>query len=265
VVEDRVGYSCWVDGGGPNKGRVDVTPIGNSVKNEPVYSFNLPSGGIHGAITNSGKVFFAPSEGICWVAADTELKLKPEEVKIHRIDLGKEGDKPLRTGAFINFKTNVVFVTGKDSSAALVVLNAKADEPKPIKLPISVKPGNQPTTPEVVITREGKGYALVFHDHAKDVDAEDRLDIFELDPNGDGDCADLKLVKSLKVGKSCVEGHFGHHDISFDADRRFGFLTNPGDGTLSILSLKTWEIVSTLKLGGTPTAVLACGTQDLDD
>ena len=26
VVDNKVGYSCWIDGGGPNQGRVDVTP-----------------------------------------------------------------------------------------------------------------------------------------------------------------------------------------------------------------------------------------------
>ena len=53
--------------------------------------------------------------------------------------------------------------------------------------------------------------------------------------------ADAKVIKTVKVGKSAVEGHFGHHDLSFDADKQFGVFTNPGDGTVCVLSLKTLE------------------------
>lgn len=45
-----------------------------------------------------------------------------------------------------------------------------------------------------------------------------------------------------------MDGHFGHHDMAFDAEKRFGFFTNPGDGTISVLSLKTLEVVTTLTL-----------------
>ena len=265
VVADKVGYSAWIDGGGPNKGRVDVTPVTDATKTEPAYSFHLPVGGIHGAIANSGKVFFAPAEGICWVEADLLLKRKPEEVKVHRLDLGKDDDKPRRTGAFVNYKNYVLFVTGKEASAALVLLEAKADEPKPISLPLNVKKGCRALTPAIVTTPEGKTYALVFHDHASGVAVEDALQIFDLDPNGDNDCSDAKLVKTLTVGNSAVEGHFGHHDVAFDADGRYAFFTNPGDGTLSVLSLKTLEIVQTLPIGGRPGAIVARGGIETDD
>ncbi len=265
VVDDKVGYSAWIDGGGPNKGRVDVTPVGNSTKNEPAYSFYLPTGGIHGAITNSGKVFFAPLDGICWVEADTAMKLKPADVKVNHLALGKDGDKPLRTGAFVNHGQYVVFTTGKDASSALVLLNAKDVSPKPIMVALGVKKGTQAVTPEIVVTPDGKAYAFVFHDHAKDVEVDDALEIIALDPNGDGDCSDAKIVKSLKVGKSAVDGHYGHHDMTFDAEKRFGFFTNPGDGTISILSLKSLEVVATLKVGGTPTAIVAVGSRETED
>jgi hypothetical protein len=264
VVDDKVGYSAWIDGSGPNKGRVDVTPVTASAKSEPAYSFHLPSGGIHGAIANSGKVFFAPADGIDWVEADTRLKLKAEQVKVRHIDLGKEDDKPRRTGAFVNHGHHVLFVTGKDSPN-LVVLNAKSAEPKPVLHPLAVRKGTHAVTPEVVTSVDGKAYALVFHDRIKDADAEDALEVIALDPNGDGDFADAKSVKVLKVGKSAVEGHFGHHDIAFDADRRYGFFTNPGDGTVAVLSLKTLDVVATFPVGGTPTAIVARGGEDHDD
>lgn len=264
VVEDKVGYSAWIDGGGPNKGRVDVTPVTASAKSEPAYSFHLPTGGIHGAIANSGKVFFAPMDGIDWVEADTALKLKADQVKVHHIDLGKEGDKPQRTGAFVNHGHHVLFVIGKEAPS-LVLVNAKDTEPKTVMVPLAVKKGTQAVTPAVVTSVDGKAYAFVFHDRVKDADTEDFLEVIALDPNGDGDLSDAKSIKTLKVGRSAVEGHFGHHDIAFDADRRYGFMTNPGDGTISVLSLKTLEVVATFAVGGTPTAIIARGGEDHDD
>lgn len=115
------------------------------------------------------------------------------------------------------------------------------------------------------MTADGKAYALVFHDHAKGVDVEDALEIVALDPNGDGDCSDAKVLKTLKVGKSAVEGHFGHNDMAFDAEKQFGFFTNPGDGTLSVRSLKSLDVVNTFKVGGTPTAIVALGKRERDD
>ena len=265
VVDDKVGYSAWIDGGGPNKGRVDVTPVTDKEKGEPKYSFKLPSGGIHGAIANSGKVFFAPSDGVCWVEADGGLKLKADDVKVNHVALGKDGDKPRRTGAFVNHGTYVLFVTGKEASASLVLLDAKKAEPKPVTVALNVKKGTQAVTPHVAVTPEGKAYAFIFHDHAKGVDVEDALEIVALDPNGDGDCSDAKVVKTLKVGKSAVEGHFGHHDMAFDAEKRFAFITNPGDGTISVLSLKSLDVVNTFKVGGTPTALVALGSRETDD
>jgi len=265
VVEDTVGYSAWIDGGGPNKGRVDVTPIAGAARGEPRYSFNLPSGGIHGAIANSGKVFFAPADGVCWVEADTGLKLTAGAVKVNHVPLGKDGDKPRRTGTFVNHAHHVLFVTGKDENSALVLLDAKKPEPKPVTVPLHVKKGTQARTPVVAVTPEGTAYAFVFHDHAKGVDVEDALEVIALDPNGDGDGSDAKVVKSLKVGKSAVEGHFGHHDMAFDSEKRFGFFTNPGDGSISVLSLKTLDVVTTFRVGGAPAALVACGSRETED
>lgn len=265
VVDDKVGYSAWIDGGGPNKGRVDVTPVTAGARSEPAYSFYLPTGGIHGATANSGKVFFAPADGVCWVEADTAARLKPDQVAVRHISLGKDGDKPRRTGAFVNHGHHVVFVTGKDAAAALVVLNARDAEPKPVTVALGVKKGTQAVTPIVGATPEGKAYAFVFHDRAEDVEAEEALEVVALDPNGDGDCSDAKVVKTLKVGKSAVDGHFGHHDMAFDGEKRFGFFTNPGDGTVSVLSLKSFEVVATFTVGGTPAAIVACGGRATDD
>ncbi len=264
VADDKVGYGSWIDREGANKGRVDVTAIATDAKREPAYSFHLPSGGIHGATANGGKVFFAPTDGIDWVDADLGLKLKTADVKVNHIDLGKEGDTPRRTGAFAEHGQHVLFVTGK-AKAELAVLDAKATEPKPVFVPLASKKDTAAVTPECVTAPDGKPYALVFHDKKKDADAEDVLEIIAIDPNADGSYADAKSVKTLTVGKSAVDGHSGHHAIAFDATRRYGFFTNPGDGSICVLCLKRWEVIATFAVGGTPTAIIARGGQDHDD
>lgn len=264
VVEDKVGYACWIDGGGPNQGRVDVTPITTKDKTEPAYSFYLPSGGIHGATHCCGKVFFAPAAGICWVEADTGLKLKADQVKVRHIDLGSEGDTPRRTGSFHTLGRYVLFVTGKQAPQ-LVILDAQATEPQPRFVPLTPTPGTTALLADAVTTVDGKPYAFVFHDRKKDAEAADRLEIVALDPNGDGRFDDARPIKTLTIGASAVEGHFGHHDLAFDADRRFGFFTNPGDGTIAVLSLKTFEVVATYSVGGKPAAIVARGGEDPED
>ena len=222
---DIVGYGTWIDGGGPNKGRVDVTPFGSSAP-EPAYSFRLPTGVIHGAISCENKVFFAPAAGVCWVAGDADASTKAEEVKVNTIDLGKEGETPRRTGAFAALGRHVLFTTGK-AEPALAILDAKADAPKPVFVKLAAKPGTSSTPPELVMSAGGKPFAFVFHDAVKDSDAGDSLEIISLDPNGDGDFADAASLKVLAVGKSKVEGHSGHHAAASDADGRYLFLHEP--------------------------------------
>jgi hypothetical protein len=262
VVNDAVGYSCWIDGGGPNAGKVDVTPIGApAIK----YSFTLPSGVIHGATACANKVFFAPADGICWVEADTRFALAADKVQVHHIPLGKTGDKPNRTGAFETHGNHVLCVTGREDLAKLVIVRATAAEPKPVFVPLHGKAGNKPVTPAVVSVDKKTPTAFVFHDHDRETEAEDLLEVIALDPDGDRDYADARLVKVLKVGPSAVSGHFGHHAIAFDADGRVAFITNPGDGTISVLDLVKLEIKATFKVGGTPTALIAHGGRDAED
>ncbi len=265
VVDGKVGYSAWIDGGGPNKGRVDVTPIRDGGPCEPAYSFYLPSGVIHGATTAADKVFFAPAQGLCWVQVDRTASAKPEEVKVHHIDLGQDGDKPLRTGAFATFGRFVFCVTGKGQSGQLVLIDAAAAEPTPKFISLAGHEGTKPVTPIIVKTVVGRMLALVFHDHDKGVEAEDTLDVIDLDPDRNGDFSDAKLIKSLPVGQSAVDGHYGHHDAAVDADGRCVLITNPGDGTISVLSLKNLEFVTTFKVGGMPTMIVARGGLETED
>jgi hypothetical protein len=266
VVDDRVGYSAWIDGGGPNKGRVDVTRISEQSAQQPAYSFYLPSGGIHGAAVCADKVFFAPAAGICWVQADPQAQLKPDAVQIHHIDLGNEEGKPRRTGAFTTYKHYLLFTTGKSQQAALAIVDAKAATPQPWFVPLPVPAGTQPVTPIVADTAYDRLYAFVFCDRSNShQEANEVLHVIDLDPNRDNKLDDARLLKTIPVGRSAVSGHFGHHDLAFDSEKQYGFLTNPADQTLVVLSLKTLEPVTSFSFPGKPTALLAIGSRETDD
>lgn len=258
VAGDKVGYGTWI-GGGPTAGRVDVTPVSLTGTPAVGYSFALPTGATHGATACGGKVFFAPADGVCWVAADPDMKLKPDQVKVTHVPLGKDGDEPLRTGAFAAHGRWVLCVTGKEAAGKLVLLDAGAADPKPVFVALTGGAHHKPLTPAVVLAGGKVPLALVFHDHPKGAGATDRLDVVALDPNADGDFADAKVVKSLPVGPSAVDGHHGHHAAGFDANGGWAFFTNPGAGTVSALDLKTLEVVATFPVGGTPTALIVHG------
>ncbi|WP_145371973.1 YncE family protein [Maioricimonas rarisocia] len=260
AVDDIVGYSTWIDGGGPNAGRVDVVDLRSGQNEAPAYTFTLPSGIVHGATVNSGRVYFAPADGICRVDADLDLKESADSVEVHHISLGtdEETEKPLRTGAFANHRNWVLFSTGSADSLALGLIDARAPSEQVVKVPIDVADGLSLVTPKVVRTRGGKRYAFLFQDR-KEGDIQEKLTIVDLDPNGDRDFADARVTTTLPVGASKVEGHFGHHGICFAPNGKFAVVTNPGDGTLQVLSLEDLEFEATLQVGGTPSAIGSTG------
>jgi hypothetical protein len=259
AVNGKVCYSTWVDRDGDNQGRVDVIPIdGDSIRKG--YQLKLPSGGLHGATANSGRVFFAPSDGICWLDADLDLKLRPEEVQIRHISLGvdSKSGKPMRTGAFTNHNQYVLFMTGAADQATLCIVDAKATEPSVLKMAMPIAEGLAWTTPACVKTPAGKNYALLFSDR-RSSEAEETLAVVDLDPNADGNLSDARVAKTIAVGPSRVVGHGGHHEVSFSASGRLAFITNPGDGSIWILSLKDLNVESKHQVSGTPSRIVAMG------
>lgn len=263
AVNNVVAYSSWIDGGGPNLGRVDVVDLRQS---EPKisYSFNLPTGVIHGATANSGKVFLAPADGVCWVDADTSLSQSGDSVKVHYLSLGKdaESDKPLRTGAFENSRNWVLFGTGMADQSALCLVNAALTEPKIVKVPIDVADGLKLTTPKAVLSL-GKRYAFLFQNRTDpDSDVQELLTIVELDPNRDRDYSDARVKMNLPVGASKVEGHSGHHAITFDAYGRYAIFTEPANGIISVMSLQNFNIVARFRVGGVPNSIVAVGAPE---
>lgn len=256
AVSGKVGYSTWIDRGGDNMGRVDVVGLGSSDKSG--YHFHLPSGGIHGATTNAGKVFFAPTDGICWVKADLNVTSSEEEVDVHHLSLGKDSEgNPKRTGAFSKAGNTVVFTIGRTETPELCMLNAASPKPSVQKLAIDVAEGNSLTTPATIQSRTGAWFALTFEESATGENAE-KLHVIALDPNRDGNCADAKMVKTIVVGRSLIEGHSGHHE-AVPIGRRYVAITNPGDGTIAVISTRGWNVETTLKVDGVPTRLISIG------
>lgn len=258
VIGNEVAYSTWIAAAGPEAGRVDVVGLGaNAGKG---YSFSCPIGGLHGATTNQGKVFFAPAGGVCWVAADRRVEADPADVEVHSISLGTDAEgKPLRTGAFANFQNQVLFVSGKAGEAKLCSLNASAAEPELQELALPVGETESLTTPIAFQTRTGKRIAVLFQED-RDAAENDRLLVVDLDPNSDGNLSDAQLWKTVAVGRNRIApGHQGHHDLTVLPNRRYAVVSNPGDQTLSLLSLADFEIVATLTVPGSPGRVVAVG------
>lgn len=262
TVANRVGYGTWIDGDGPDAGRVDVT---NLATGQIAYSFRTPTGGLHGATACEGKVFFAPVDGVCWVSADLDCTAKASDVKVHHLSLGKANDKPLRTGGFQTLGRHVLCTTGAGPQAQAVLIDAKADSPKPVFVPLGGKPGTRPASPMPVMVNGTVPHLVVFHDRVGESDAAETMEIVALDPNGDGDFADAKVVTSVAVGKSAVQGHAGHHEACADHDGTHLFVTNPGDESIAAYSFKAGKFVATFKVGGKPTAIVARGGRDADD
>lgn len=259
---DQLAYSTWIDGGGPNAGRVDV--VCTSGPGDLKYSLKLPTGVIHGATANSGKVFFAPADGICWTEVDSSLSQSGDSVRIRHLPLGTddETEKPLRTGAFENCRNWVLCATGRGTQSALCLIDAASAEPEIIKLSIDVEDGLKLMTPRTVLSL-GRRYAFLFQDRVDaDSDVQEKLTVVELDPNKDRDFCDARVKTTLAVGASKVSGHHGHHDIAFDAYGRHAVFTEPGTGVISVLKLPAMQVVARFQVGGTPDSIVAVGAAE---
>jgi len=263
-----VAYGTWAAREGENVGRVDVVALTTGGKKTANYSFKLPHGGLHGAIANHGKVFFAPSDGIYWVSADEKLSQSPSTVQFQHISLGKneESQKPYRTGAFSSWGSHVFCVSGSGADAALWSIDANASTISPQKLSLNLPDAHRPSTPVLLKPRKAKSaFAFLFHEDAEASDEPSSLSVVELDPNGDGIFGDAKVTSKLEVGRCQLDGHAGHHELAFDGDRRWGVITNSGDGTLQLLSLENFQLVKKFDVGGRPSKMIAVGGRSQDD
>ncbi len=257
VVDDQVAYSTWIARDGDDCGRVDVVGLG--VNEGKRYSIKCPSGGLHGATTNSGKVFFAPSDGVCWVGADVELDDAPDSVQIHHLSLGKDSDgNPLRTGAFTNLDNTVLFTSGKGEDAKLCWIDAASQSPSVQSIPVELSEGDSLSTPVTVRSRAGKRLAMMFREN-KESPETDSLLVVDCDPDGNGKWDDAEQVKTIPVGRNQMEGHGGHHEVAVLPGGREVVVSNPADATLSVISLTDFTVNATMPVEGVPTRLVAIG------
>jgi hypothetical protein len=257
VIPQQVAYATWIARDGDDCGRVDVVGLGTNGGKS--YSFHCPTGGLHGATANSGKVFFAPTDGICWVNADQNVAQSSDSVHVHHLPLGNDAnDQPLRTGAFENLDQLVLFTAGKGDDAKLCWIDASADAPVVSTLPIKLDEGESLSTPTAVKARAGVKMALLFREN-RDTPEKDTLVFVDLDPNGDGSHEDAVIAKTIAIGRNQIAGHSGHHQvISLPRGREVAF-TNPADGTVTIVSLSDFDKTTTINVGGKPTRLIAIG------
>jgi hypothetical protein len=257
VLENEVAYATWIAPAGDDCGRVDVVGLG--VNDGRRYSIKCPTGMLHGATTNSGKVFFASADGVCWVDGDREVDDDPNSVLVHHLPLGRDDqDKALRTGAFANLGKHVLFTAGKISDAKLCVLDASSDAPTLIELPIPLRDGESLTTPVAVKSRGGRNLALLFRESIESPETDAML-VVDLDQNGDGRFDDPALVKEIAIGRNQINGHAGHHEAVVLPNRRHVVISNPADATISTVSLSDFDVNATLTVNGAPTRLIAIG------
>jgi hypothetical protein len=259
AANGEVALSTWVDREGENAGRIDVTSLSPNGNQAIAYSFKLDQSGLHGATSQGGKFFFAPSNGISWVDGANLLKSEASQIKPRHIDMGKDGDLPRRTGSFTEHAGHVFFVTGKADSTAMGIINASEAEPEVVMVPIDIDPASRAFGPIIATPRRKSPLAFVFHDHAKGVEAPNTISVIELDPNGDGNFGDAKASVQIEVGNSDMAGHSGHHDMSVDGGGLFAWVTNSGDRSLSVISLRDLRVVGTHELPGKPGRLVSIG------
>lgn len=70
------------------------------------------------------------------------------------------------------------------------------------------------------------------------------------------------IAKTIPVPASEVDGHHGHHSISFDSGRRMARFTNPGERTISGISRQDPDVRAKAVVGGTLDAIVAIGAPE---
>ncbi|MCU0720098.1 MAG: hypothetical protein MUC83_10380 [Pirellula sp.] len=253
----KVVYSTWVDREGENTGRIDVVNI-DSKRSSPGYSFKLPAGGLHGATSASKRVFFAPSDGVYSLFADANLSSPPNETAIEHISLGVDAKtgKPNRTGAFENLDSWVLFAYGSGDDSKNGMLDASKPKLNLVSLGLPAGEGLSLVTPVAFQANDGRKLAIVPHDR-KQSENQEKVSVIDLDPNKDSDLSDAKLVSTINVGPSLIEGHSGHHDVSVSPNKRLACISNSGDGSIWIVGLNDFTVQAKLSVGGSPARVVA--------
>lgn len=196
---------------------------------------------------------------MCWVNADLVCDDAPETVQVHYLSLGKQDDDtPLRTGAFENLDRRVLFTAGKGDQAKLCWIDASSKSPSVESLPLELSAGESLSTPLAIKTRDGKSWVVMFRE-STDAPETDKLVAVEMDANLDGDWTDAALRHTVGIGRNQIQGHGGHHEAVLLPSGRQLLVSNPADGTLSVISLADWTVQDTIFVEGQPARLAAVG------
>ncbi len=68
--------------------------------------------------------------------------------------------------------------------------------------------------------------------------------------------SNLKVAARIPTGK-------GRHEITFSGDNRFAFVTNPTDGTVSVIDIKTLTKIKDISTGGSPVSMASSSVSKL--
>lgn len=265
VVDDTVAYAVRTESPADHS-LIDVISLKASGEDVPVYSFTVPAGGIHAATTNSGRVFLAAADRICRVDADLKLSGTGDSIVVNQIDLGMDRAvvQPNQGTGFVNHRNYVLFSAEEPGRKfSLCLLDAKSASPSLVKVPVEVDDGLSLTSPEVVLASGGRRYAFLFHDRTdRDSSAQEKLTIVDLDPNGDRNLSDARIVRTIPVGRSGGGSTFGQRSVSFCSEGRIACFTNPGDGTIWVMTLRDLTVRARSIVRGVPTGIVTIGAPE---
>ena len=262
VVENVVGYFASRDSEGDQADQIEVVNLTNSAK--AAYSFKLASGRVAGITANSGKVFFADQNAVSWITPDLTCSLSSEQVKPKVIR--KSNNQPFELAdspiEFVNERNWVIFTTGSGKSSKLCMIDAAAASPSVTVLPLKLGKGFRLSRPSTVLSL-GKRYAFIFQERLEaESNAQEKLMIVELDPNRDMQFQDASLAKTISVGLADTPSSGESRGVCFDDYGRFAVFTDPGAGTLSVISLHDLMLRVNFKVGGRPTEIVAVGAPE---
>ncbi len=259
AVGNVVAFSGWRNADGDGAGRIDVTALRPGGNEKSAFSFDLPSKGAHAAVANQGKVFIATESALHWVAVPQRISSDVKAVAVQSLSDSQIGDLVSGPLEFSTFGRYVVCAAGAGPEASLFHVDAASENPQLRKIALPLPAEKRPGAVKLVRNRKGQPLAFVFHAGEGNSAAQDRLSVFEMDPDRNGTWSDAKLVQTVNVGKGQDDAPGGNHSLSIEADNRRGVYTNPGDGTLMVLNVEDRKTVTGFKVGGTPTQVLAIG------
>lgn len=256
AVGKVVAFTAWEDVAGPHQGQIDVTALRPTGNDAVTFSFQLPQGELSALTAHYGKVFIVTPEALAWVTVPSRISSSLSSLPARQIPWDGPAEFRDEPRGFATYGRYLAYVGSSQGKVTLNYLDAAAEQPRILRLPVSPDADRIAGDYELFRNRKGQPLALVTHEDATTESAPGRLSVVELDPDRNGDWTDARVVQEISLGPAAAGEHRG---IAVEADNRRALFTNPGDGTLMVLSVEDRKVVTGFQVGGTPTRVLAVG------